>query len=179
MSCFKSGHYGAEVLAIIFIDKVKPHHRGRRIFAEITATSWDSMQCHKILYRAAIHNRIKSLSWINPLQAAAAPFLLSKMISNEQMTSGHLLAYLQTILFSPLWSCQSKGEHPRPWICSLSHSGGGQGTGDVVTHGWRWAYAKINIFMLEEGKSAFVLLILLGRWEAPFHDSVTIPHSRF
>lgn len=64
MSCFKSGHDGAEVLAIIFIDKVKPHHRGRRISAEITATSWDSMLCHKILYRAAIHNRIKSLSWI-------------------------------------------------------------------------------------------------------------------
>lgn len=39
MSCFKSGHDGAEVLAIIFIDKVKPHHRGRRISAEITATS--------------------------------------------------------------------------------------------------------------------------------------------
>lgn len=39
MSCFKSGHDGAEVLAIIFIDKEKPHHRGRRISAEITATS--------------------------------------------------------------------------------------------------------------------------------------------
>lgn len=177
MSCFKSGHDGAEVLAIIFIDKVKPHHRGRRISAEITATSWDSMLCHKILCRAAIHNRIKSLSESNPLQAAAAPFLLSKMISNEQMTSGHLLVYLEVILFSPQWSCQSKGEHPRPWICSLSHSE--RTRQRRCCNSWmKMGLCQDKYFMLKED-DAFVQQILLWKVGNPIPWFCDLLHSCF
>lgn len=178
MICFKSVHYGARVLAI-FIDKVKPHHRGRKISAEITATSSDKVCC-AIKHCTEMPSITESHLWVesNPLQAAAAPFLLSKMISNGTNDFWSLASVFasDSVQCPEVLSVQQRASKA---MDVLSVPLRGRTRQRRCCNSWmNMGLCQDKYFMLEEG-DASVLGILLWRWDAPFHDSVTIPHSCF